>query len=86
MSCKEALSWLKSLGHNKVVLELNTLNVFTALVSSNMDIFYFGSIIKDREILAKDLGECYFSFVKRSVNRVAHALARAIGSESNHGE
>ena len=43
-------------------------DVFNALVSSNMDIFYFGSIIDDYKILVKDLGECSFAFVKRSVN------------------
>ena len=79
MSCKETLSWLKYLGHNKIVLELDALNVFNALS-------YFGFIINDCKIMDKDLRKYPFAFVMRSMNWIAHAFARAFDSESDHGK
>ena len=51
-----------------MVLETDALNDFNALVRTNKDFSYFGSIIDESKILAKDLGECSFAFVKRSTN------------------
>ena len=86
MSCREVLSWLKTLGINKVIVEMDALNVFHALINSNMDFSYAGSIIDDCKILAQDLFDCSFAFVKRSANQVAHTLARVTGSMSDLGE
>ena len=84
MSCKKALNQLKNLGFIKVIIEMDALNVYNALVKSNMDLSYDGSIIDDCKILAQDLVEC--AFVKRSANRVAYTLARAVDSMSDLGE
>ena len=86
MSSIEALSWLKTLGFSIVVLEMDALNVFNALVKSSRDFSYADSIINDCKIFAHDLVECPFSFVKRSTNRVAHTLVRTVSSTSNLGE
>ena len=85
MSCREALSWLKSLGLNKVILESDAQFVIQSILNPKVDVSYFGSLINDCRSLAKDLGECSFVFVKRSANQVAHVLAKAIGSEFDQG-
>ena len=80
MSCKEALSWLKSLGYNKVIVESNAQQLIHALQDSNGDLSYFGFIVDDCKIMSKDLGEYLFVFAKRLANQVAHSLVRAAGS------
>ncbi|XWS37565.1 hypothetical protein CRYUN_Cryun19dG0054500 [Craigia yunnanensis] len=47
ISCREALSWLKSLGFNKVVIKLDDQVVVQAKLGAKEDPSYFGSIIKD---------------------------------------
>lgn len=44
------------------------------------------SIFGDCKIVLKDLGNCIFSYIKRSVNQVAHVLAKAVGSMFDRGE
>ena len=85
MSCREALSWLKSLGLNKVILEFDAQLVIQSILGSKVDGSYFGSLIDDCRFLAKDLDECLFVFVKRSTNQIAHVLARATDSVSDQG-
>ena len=85
MSYREALSWLKSLGLNRVILEYDAQLVIQSILNPKVDVSYFGSLINDCRFLAKDLGECSFAFVKRSANQVTHVLARAVGSESDQG-
>lgn len=46
----------------------------------------FGLIFGDCKIVLKDLGNCIFSYIKRSVNQVAHVLAKAVGSMFDRGE
>ena len=52
MSSREAFNWLKTLGFSRVVLEMDVLNFFNALVKSIMDISYAGFITNDCKILA----------------------------------
>ena len=85
MSCREALSWLKSLNIDKVIVESDALQVINSLNGEHGDKSYFGSIINDCKILSKDFGVCLFQFVKRSANQVAHMLAKATGSMSDRG-
>ena len=47
MSCRESLKWLKASGFKNVVLDMDALNVFNAMVRTNRDFSYFGSIIDD---------------------------------------
>ena len=85
MSCREALSWLKSLNISKVIVESDALQVINCLNGDHSDKSYFGNIIDDCKILSKDLGVCLFKFVRRSANQVAHTLAKATGSMSDRG-
>ena len=82
MCCKEALSWLKSLGYNKVIVESDAQQLIHALHDSYGDFSYFGSLVDDCKIISRDLGECLFVFTKRSMNQVAHSL-KATGSMSD---
>ena len=85
MSCREELSWLKSLGLNRVILESDTQLIIQSILGSKVDSSYFGSLVDDCRSLAKDLGECLFVFVKKSTNQIAHVLARVVGFESDQG-
>ena len=51
LSWRKALSWIKNLGFSKVIMELDALTVYNALVNSNMDFSYVGSVIDDCKIL-----------------------------------
>ena len=83
ISCRKALSWLKSLDLNRVILESDAQLVIQSILGSKMDGSYFDSLVDDYKSFAKDLGKCSFVFVKKSTNQVAHVLARAAISESN---
>ena len=65
---------------------MDALNVYNALVKSNMDLSYVGFIIDDCKILAQDLFKCTFAFVKRSTNQVAYTFTRIVGSKIDLGE
>ena len=85
LSCKEALSWLKNLSYNKVIVELDAQQLVHALQGFQEDLSYFGSIVEDCKILSKDLGDCTFVFVKQSANQMAHSLAKATDSMLDQG-
>ena len=85
MCCKEAFSWVKSLGYTKVIIELDAQQLIQALNNSVSDHSYYGVLVDDCKILSKDLSECLFVFAKRSANHVAHVLARAVGSTTDRG-
>ena len=86
ISCRKALSWLKYLGFNKVIIESNAQVVVQAMLSAKEVFSYFGFVIEDCKSFVKDLGECVFVFTKRSANQMAHTLAKAAGSVSDQGE
>ena len=52
--------------------------VFNALQDSYLVKSLFAILIVDCQDLAKNIEEIEFSFVKRSVNLVAHSIARAM--------
>ncbi|XP_031090962.1 uncharacterized protein LOC115995954 [Ipomoea triloba] len=85
MAIKEALAWVKELGHNNLIIETDCLNFCLAFHSRTLDFSYVGSIIKQCRIIARDIGNLSVRHVKRSVNHVAHVLAKATGSLSVRG-
>uniref|UniRef100_A0A803PEK6 Reverse transcriptase domain-containing protein n=1 Tax=Cannabis sativa TaxID=3483 RepID=A0A803PEK6_CANSA len=80
MGVREALSWIKTLSLHKCVLETDSLVVVQAIRSSIDMISLFGLVIKDCKELLATLRNVSIYFVKRSVNSVAHAFARASSS------
>ena len=86
ISCREALSWLKPLGFNKVVIESDAQVIVQAMLDSMEDLSYFGSVTEDCKSYAKNLNECVILFVKSLVNQVTHALVKAAGFVFDQGE
>ncbi|XP_074342024.1 uncharacterized protein LOC141679422 [Apium graveolens] len=83
LGIREALSWIKNEDQHDVILESDCLqNVqvqnVQAIRSSFTCLSYLGRVIKDCRELLVSLSEknVKFKFVKRSVNKVAHFLAR----------
>ncbi|KAM6544107.1 hypothetical protein CsatB_008554 [Cannabis sativa] len=77
MGVREALSWLKKKGWNRVTIESDSLTVVQALRSSLPMSSYFGGVISDCKTLLESVSDVSILFVKRSANGVAHAVARA---------
>ncbi|KAH9672066.1 reverse transcriptase domain-containing protein [Citrus sinensis] len=82
LGIREALSWMKELQFPCVIIEMDCLQVFRALVEEFSSPNGFGLIIEDCRALVKFIGEVQFSFVRRSANCAAHSVARASGSLS----
>nr|GMD17523.1 uncharacterized protein LOC109173080 [Ipomoea batatas] len=85
LAAKEALSWLKDLGHSNVILQSDCLNFCLAFNSRFNDLSYICSIVKQCRIIARDIENVSVRHIKRSANYVAHALARATCSSSVQG-
>ena len=76
LGLREALSWIKQLGFERVIFETDSLQVVQALHNRVADFSEFGVLIKDCLSLLQ--GEPYFAvaFNKRQNNVVIHILAR----------
>ncbi|XP_019191707.1 PREDICTED: uncharacterized protein LOC109186235 [Ipomoea nil] len=82
IAAKEALTWIKSLHYDNIILESDCLNFCNAFNSRNFDYSYVGLIVKQCRCIANDIGNIRVCHVKRSANRVAHELARATDSST----
>uniref|UniRef100_A0A803QK79 Reverse transcriptase n=1 Tax=Cannabis sativa TaxID=3483 RepID=A0A803QK79_CANSA len=76
MGVREALSWLKKKGWNRVTIETDYLTVVQAIRSPLPMFSYFGSVISDCKTLLKDVNDMSILHVKRSANSVAHTITR----------
>ncbi|XP_019198266.1 PREDICTED: uncharacterized protein LOC109192125 [Ipomoea nil] len=85
IAVKEALTWLKDLGQNNLIIESDCLNFCTAFNSRLVDFSYVGTVAKQCHLIARDIGNVSVRHIKRSANRVAHVLARATGSSAVSG-
>ncbi|KAH9778582.1 reverse transcriptase domain-containing protein [Citrus sinensis] len=86
LAVREALSWIKNLQLSKIIVEIDCLNVYSALTNPTTSPNGFGLIIADCQIVAQLIGEVRFSFVRRSANVATHNVARVGGSMSDSGE
>ncbi|XP_030483493.2 uncharacterized protein LOC115700078 [Cannabis sativa] len=77
---REALSWIKDKQWSHVILETDCLVVVQAIRNPIHMIFLFGDVIKECQNLLVSLSGVTISFVKRSANLVAHAIAKAATS------
>ncbi|XP_031099742.1 uncharacterized protein LOC116003943 [Ipomoea triloba] len=82
MVVREALSWLMSNGYTDFILEPDSLNFCSSFNSCLLDLSYVGLLVEQCHCIANDIGNVFVHHVRRSVNRVAHVLAWAIGSSS----
>ncbi|XP_030487389.1 uncharacterized protein LOC115704315 [Cannabis sativa] len=76
LGVKEALSWLKDKGWNMVEVETDSLLTVQAVSSNQQMSSVFGLIAHDCKILLSSLPNVSFCFVRRSVNKIVHFVAR----------
>ena len=77
LSLREALSWVKDQGITNVIFEIDAQSVVLGLHKCLLGNSYLGIILQDCNQLLCAIGNAHLVFVKRSVNNVAHCLARA---------
>ncbi|KAL8120425.1 hypothetical protein AgCh_017560 [Apium graveolens] len=77
LGVKEALSWIKRKQWGAVIIETDSLSVFQSIHSKAAVVSYFGDLINDCRAFLEELPNVSLFFVRRSVNGVAHFLARA---------
>ncbi|KAK6151721.1 hypothetical protein DH2020_014356 [Rehmannia glutinosa] len=75
-ACREGVQLALAKGIRNVVLELDNMNVVSALARNEKNFSYFGNIIEDIQQLLLDFSSVSFNWVRRSSNCVAHHLAR----------
>uniref|UniRef100_A0A803Q8D5 RNase H type-1 domain-containing protein n=1 Tax=Cannabis sativa TaxID=3483 RepID=A0A803Q8D5_CANSA len=73
---KEALSWSKANGWTSVIVDSDCLKVISDLQKQKYMVSPYGHILYDCRTLISDFDNISFKFVKRSANKVAHALAQ----------
>ena len=72
LSCREALSWLKELDINNVLVETDYLGLHLAITNSSFDATSHGIIIQDCLDLLRNFDNNNFCFAKTLVNQLAH--------------
>ncbi|XP_019160712.1 PREDICTED: uncharacterized protein LOC109157266 [Ipomoea nil] len=77
---REALLWLRNNGRNHVIIESDCLVFCNAFNSSKLDLSCVGLVVKQCTQIARDIGDVAVRHVRRSANRVAHALPRVTDS------
>lgn len=86
LSVREILNWLKGLQFPYIVIEMDCLKVYNALVDKFSSPNGFGLIIDDCRALAMSVREVIFSFARRSANTTTHVIAQVRGSLSGPEE
>ncbi|XP_060961946.1 uncharacterized protein LOC133032114 [Cannabis sativa] len=74
---KEALSWIKDKRWTNVVVESDCLRVIKDLQKFKHMASPYGHILSDCMTVCSGIDDVSFNFVKRSANKVAHAIARS---------
>ncbi|KAK6128265.1 hypothetical protein DH2020_037992 [Rehmannia glutinosa] len=83
ISFREALSWIKNRFKDVVMsVETDSLCVIQAIWGKAFSNSYFSTVIGDCINMLRELPLVSCVFVRRSVNRVAHGLAKAMDSMS----
>ena len=73
------------MGYRRVKVETDCINLVHALKSRHAFASQVGFLQQDCKEILNELPEFCISYVIRSSNKVAHALARAAPSSSNRG-
>ncbi|XP_019181376.1 PREDICTED: uncharacterized protein LOC109176397 [Ipomoea nil] len=82
MAVKEALSWAKARGHNKIMVLSDCQMVCNLINRSMLDLSYAGCVIADCRNDQRHFEVVSFKYFPQSVNKAAHALARATRSQT----
>ncbi|XVF52726.1 hypothetical protein PTKIN_Ptkin05aG0041600 [Pterospermum kingtungense] len=73
-----ALRWIKELGYERVIFELDSKTVVDVVNSSLLDVSEFGSLVSTCKNLLYDSIGFSVVFVKRGKNAAAHCLAQSV--------
>lgn len=73
---KEALSWLKQNGFQRIVLETDCLTLEQGINYHSMDLLYKDIIVEECVRLLRDFESFSLCFVQRYANVVAHSIFR----------
>ncbi|KAL8131372.1 hypothetical protein AgCh_007343 [Apium graveolens] len=76
LAIKEALSWIKSNGWSKVVVESDCLTAIQAIRSKTPMVSPLGQVVQSCRNMLVESNTVSLFFVKRSANMAAHELAR----------
>ncbi|KAL8463261.1 hypothetical protein ACS0TY_034052 [Phlomoides rotata] len=76
----EALSWIKGLGMERVVVKMDAKLVFDGVTGVPESRSIFGNVIETCKILMNSLEYGPFNLVKRDANVIAHSIARTARS------
>jgi ribonuclease HI len=76
LACRLAASLARDRGVQKLILETDCSGIVTKLVSPDIDRSVHGPLVEDIKKLLQDFGEIKIQHVRRSVNEVAHRLAK----------
>ncbi|XP_019160731.1 PREDICTED: uncharacterized protein LOC109157286 [Ipomoea nil] len=82
LAIREALSWLKDRGFNRVAVLSDCQMVCRFLNGTSQDLSYAGCVLRECRDLKRHFESVSFQFVSRSVNKVAQALTRAMRSQT----
>lgn len=80
LAVKEALAWIKELGHFNIIVESNCLNFCHVFTSRCLVFSYVGLVVKQCCVIVRDIRNVFVRHFRRSANHVAHVLARTTGS------
>ena len=86
LGVREALSWIKQLQLSNIIIEMDCLSVYNALIDNLSGPSSFSLIIEHYCALSNFVRDVSFSFVRRFANSAAHSVAQARNSLSGHGE
>ena len=76
LACQGALEFAVEAGFSKLILERDNLTVMKSLISLKPNRSRLGHIFEEIQCISAGLQSFAVSFVKRSANTVAHALAK----------
>ncbi|XP_073049734.1 uncharacterized protein [Primulina eburnea] len=76
LAIHEALSWIKGMGHDKVIVESDSKTSVDAIHSEAPDLTEFGLITTACRVLSRSPSSIKIDYIKRQANRTAHSLVK----------
>ncbi|KAL6581211.1 hypothetical protein OROMI_007134 [Orobanche minor] len=85
LALKEALSWLQDMNYRKVQVETDCQMLTRILTSQRADLSYLGVVVYGIKDLEAGFESLSINHVRRSANKMAHALARSVCLDDDVG-